>query len=76
MSEIRIVDAALVPDRPAGPARGRLIIFGTLMACLISIAVAHIKAEWGALEEDDPRKLLAGEIRGFIPRSTFKRMEQ
>jgi len=60
---VKVLDAAVVPERKASPHRLIIMLLGTLVAfCFGSVWVMG-KAAWQGMNSEDPRKLLGEEIR-------------
>jgi uncharacterized protein involved in exopolysaccharide biosynthesis len=59
---VKVIDPPNVPEKKSFPPRLVIIILGTLLSCFIYGAWILSNARWMEMDEQDPRKIFAGEI--------------
>jgi capsule polysaccharide export protein KpsE/RkpR len=59
---VKVLDAAIVPERKSFPPRLLIIFLGTVLALSVSVASVLGSKQWQQADPDDPRKVLAEEV--------------
>jgi len=59
---VKVLDAAVVPERKSGPSRLLLLVFGTALAFGLGVVWVLGGWAWRQMDPRDPRKQLGGEI--------------
>jgi capsule polysaccharide export protein KpsE/RkpR len=61
---VKVLDAAVVPEKKSGPARLLIILMGTVVAIMAGSGWVLGSAAWRDMDSEDPRKQLGQEIGG------------
>lgn len=63
---VKVLDAAMIPERKSFPPRLAIIFLGTFLAFASSIIWVLGSAHWKDVDPQDPRKVLAQEVTGAL----------
>jgi uncharacterized protein involved in exopolysaccharide biosynthesis len=69
---VKVLDAALIPEKKSSPHRLEIILLGTFLALSLSVVWVLGSAQWEEVDPQDPRKVLAQEaaraLKARLPR--------
>src|SRR6185437_15378514 len=69
---VKVLDAPDIPEKKSFPPRSLIVIFGTLLTGMLTVAWVMGRAKWEATSSDDPGKAfmvqVLADVKGVLPR--------
>jgi uncharacterized protein involved in exopolysaccharide biosynthesis len=59
---VKVLDAAIVPERKSSPPRLVIMFLGTCLGCACSVILVLGRARWNGVDPQDPRKTFVQEV--------------